>query len=443
MQTFLQRSIWLAVWAATMAITFWICADMAQDQPILLSIIVLCTIVMSVALVYMRIHWRDQNRTSAGAALFVGILCLGVTIVSEVSYWSSTISGMHENIQREKALNTGQDLVKERRRAQLSQSVGGKLPAQIKAEIAVASTRAELVALKAQLNAAEELEKLQGQVIADSTSTVNFSIKRSFYEAASLGSENLGGDVRAWILGIVALIVGCMLSLHLLSLYIGFAPTAPAQARTAPKPLTLPDVAEKVSPPATKPLTLSDAALDRIVKEIPAPSLALKELFPEDPDGPKGGGKKLELKPSVDVAPAKEAPAQEMQKTATAAFFETDGNVVEFLSPKQRRDIAHGGRKKKEGKRSEGNVVDWLASCTSQTPDKRVKATSQDCRKSYMAWCSINRLQPVGHKQMSRIISVEIYRGNEGARGPRNGKGAVFPGLLVAMPIAEQLRKRA
>jgi hypothetical protein len=442
MQTFLQRSIWLAVWAATMAITFWICADMAQDQPILLSIIVLCTIVMSVALVYMRIHWRDQNRTSAGAALFVGILCLGVTIVSEVSYWSSTISGMHENIQREKALSSGQDLVKERRRAQLSQAVGGKLPAQIKAEIAVAGNRAELVALKAQLNAAEELEKLQGQVIADSTSTVNFSIKRSFYEAASLGSENLGGDVRAWILGIVALIVGCMLSLHLLSLYIGFAPTAPVAARTAPKPLTLSEVAEKASPPATKPLKLSDDSLNRIVAEIPAPLPAIQQLF--DPEDPKpGGGKKLELKPSADAPAAKESPVAEMQKTATAAFFETDGNVIEFLSPKQHRDIARGGRKKKEGKRSEGNVVDWLVACTSQTPDKRVKATSQDCRKSYMAWCSINRLQPVGHKQMSRIISVEIYRGNEGARGPRNGKGAVFPGLLVAMPIAEQIRKRA
>jgi hypothetical protein len=442
MQTAIQRTLWVSIWASTMAITFLLCADMAKDQPILLAIIVLAAIVQSVALVYARIHWRDSNKTSAAAALFVGVLCLGVSIVSEVSYWSSTIEGVHHQIQREKSLAGGQDIVKERRRVQLAQSVGGKLPGQIESEIATAPAR-DIPALRAQLKAARELQGLEGQVIADSTQVVNFSIKRSFYEAAALGSENMGGDIRAWILGIVTLIVACMLSLHLLSLYIGFAPTRRVEAATALKPLTLPEVAEKVAPPASKPLALSDTALNRIVSELPPPNLALKALFPED-DGPKGGGGKKLILPSSEVGQqAKEAPTAEPQKTATAAFFEDEGNVVDLLTPKQRRDLAHGGRKKKDGKRTEGNVTDWLASCTSQTPDKRVKATSQDCRKSYMAWCSINRLQPVGHKQMSRIISVEIYRGNDGARGPRNGKGAVFPGLLVAMPVAEQLRKRA
>lgn len=245
MRIFIQRTLWLLIWAATMSLALLVSWNMAKDQPILLYVIVLAMVVMSVGYVYARQHWHDGNRVSSAAAFWVGMGAMAIVIVADVSYWSSSIEGIHDQIVREKAQMAGQDLVKERRRKQLIASTANKLPAQIRAEMATAPNNAELRTLRAQLLAAEELEKLQGQVLADSTQTVQFSLKRSFYEAARLGSENIGGTVPSWIFGITVLLVVFLLSLHALSLFIGFAPKA-REARGAAKAVPAPSVSPTV-----------------------------------------------------------------------------------------------------------------------------------------------------------------------------------------------------
>lgn len=212
------------------------------------------------------------------------------------------------------------------------------------------------------------------------------------------------------------------------------------EARTAPEavPATL-TPKTVVSPLAD---AIRDSERDLIAEEVlrlrdmpVTPQLTKVVTPPEDPD-PKGGRGPI-LPPSAEVGqPAKEASGPEPLKQAPAARLVVDNDLPEFITKGSK------GFKKKE-KRLEGNVIRWIAECTSQTPDKRVKATSQECRRSYVAWCKVNGFEEIGHKKMSRIMSAELRRGDQAGRGPRNGKGAVFPGLVVYQPAAEPLRRRA
>lgn len=155
----------------------------------------------------------------------------------------------------------------------------------------------------------------------------------------------------------------------------------------------------------------------------------LEEKLPPWDDDPKPSGRKTETTKPEPKAEADTLPSEKVGQRAVAII---DDANVHYL-PKAA----------KKNRKAEGNVVRWLGECSSQTPDKRVQATSQECRRSYLAWCKNRGEQPVGHKLMSRVIGVEVYRGREGARGPRNGNGAVFRGLIVSMPAAEPMRKRA
>jgi hypothetical protein len=200
----------------------------------------------------------------------------------------------------------------------------------------------------------------------------------------------------------------------------------PQEARAAPKAEAAPSVAEKASSPAS---------------EVP---LGRESIFPFIPHGayddedpkPPSGGKPDPLKERTDLTRKAEAPApvQAEPIKQPAARLVVDNDATK-LSKRQ--------AKKKKERRGEGAVIRWLDDCSSQTPDKRVKATSQDCRKSYIAWCEINNLHPVGHKAMSRVMSVELRKSDAGERGPRNRKGAVWPGLLIHTPSAEPLKRRA
>jgi hypothetical protein len=380
MQTFLQRTIWFAIWTATMAITFWLCADMAKDQPILLAIVILCAIAMSVALVYARSHWRDGNLTSAAASLFVGLLCLSVSVVSEIAYWSGSIDGMHEQIQREKALVGGQDLVKERRRKQLAQAVAGKLPAQIEAEIAVAPNRQEANALRAQLKAARELEALQGQVIADSTQTVSYSMKRSLYQAAVWFSENAGGNVRAWIGGIVALIVSCLLSLHLLSLYIGFAPRGARATHTAAKDKTPVTVALTPASPVSAPAK---------------PSSELAKLF-QAPD--------TDPKPPASQ-PLPESKPVEAEIKPALRLVETQPEPVRPKTRAEREEAIDATTRK------------WVAACAIPTPVGFATPSAQ-AYASYRAWCRTHKVEPLNRSWFGRSlarIGITVRKSAQGA----------------------------
>jgi hypothetical protein len=220
----------------------------------------------------------------------------------------------------------------------------------------------------------------------------------------------------------------------------------PQEARTAPKAEAAPEVGEKSA------LAIYDAMKARGVASGKHTEYDLKtglwhhvEFGPdkasekpaEDPrDPPPSGGKPDPLKERTDLTRKAEAPApvQAEPIKQPAARLVVDNDATK-LSKRQ--------AKKKKERRGEGAVIRWLDDCSSQTPDKRVKATSQDCRKSYIAWCEINNLHPVGHKAMSRVMSVELRKSDAGERGPRNRKGAVWPGLLIHTPSAEPLKRRA
>jgi hypothetical protein len=463
MQTFLQRFIWISIWLGTMGITLGLCYGLAERQPILLAIIVLAAIVQSVAFVYARIHSIGGNRYTWAATLWVGLLALCVSVVAGTSYWSSTIANVHDEIARDRAQLAGQDIIQDKRREQLGKLTAGRSPAAIEADMQLALAKSfgketlgfktadcsdtssphyryctEFLSLKSQLASAKELKELEGKVLADSTRVVSVAIKRSFYDLAILGSENIGGSVKMWILGIVVLIEACLQSLHLLSLYIGFAPVRRREALAAPKAEAAPSVAEKASSRVSEPL-------EKPRKSLAAP-MTLGEIeriystSPEDPrDPPPSGGKPDPLKGRTDLTrkadnpPSEKVVQPEAKQPAARLVVDNDPPILVIPQPP---------RKKKE-KRLEGNVMRWISECTSQTPDKRVKATSQECRRSYLAWCRINGFEEIGHKKMSRIMSVELRRGDSSARGPRNGKGAVWPGLLVSIPNAEPLRRRA
>lgn len=458
MQTFLQRSIWIAIWMGTMGITLGLCYGLAERQPILLAIIVLAAVVQSVALVYCRIHMRDGNRVSSAAALWVGLLALCVSLVAGTSYWSSTVANVHDEIARDRAKLAGQDLIQDKRREQLAKLASGRSPEAIEADMQLALARSfgketlgfktadctdtssthyryctEFLGLKGQLASAKELRALEGKVLADSTQVVSVALKRSFYDLAILGSENLGGSVKMWILSIVVLIEACLQSLHLLSLYIGFAPVRRQEARTAAKAQAAPIVADKASSPASEPHTKrSDLVL---------------VTPPEDPrDPPPGGGKPDPIKERSDLSrkaesqPEKQAATEPaIKEPAPAVRLAVNNDIFDEVSPPK----PPRSSKKKSAKRLEGNVMRWISECTSQTPDKRIKATSQECRRSYVAWCRIHGFEEIGHKKMSRVMSAELRRGESSVRGPRNGKGAVWPGLQVFVPSAEPLKRRA
>lgn len=225
----------------------------------------------------------------------------------------------------------------------------------------------------------------------------------------------------------------------------------PQEARAAPKAEAAPKVAEAPS------LALYDAMKARgvthgehtaydpetklwtHVKFYPLPG----DKPSEDPrDPPPSGGKPDPLKERPDLTRKTESPTAAepaIVQPIPAVRLAVNNDVFEELERPRNQQKS----KKKAAKRLEGNVMRWVAECTSQTPDKRVIATSQQCRRSYVAWCRVNGFEEIGHKKMSRIMSAELRKGESGTRGPRNGKGAVWHGLIVFEPSAEPLKRRA
>lgn len=215
----------------------------------------------------------------------------------------------------------------------------------------------------------------------------------------------------------------------------------PQEARTAPKTEAAPSVAEKASSPASE----AHRAFAKSIPDLPPPGWASAHPWksPDDDPTPPSSGKPDPLKERTDLTRKAEAPAPvvvEPVKQAPAAFFD-DKNIVDLLTPKQRRKLAQDNSKKKD-RREDGSVTEWLACCTSQTQDKAVIAKTGKCRESYVAWCEKYGKHPVHHKVMSRKMGVILGRAS-GQRGRRDGKGAAWEGLYVWLPSAEPLRRRA
>lgn len=487
LQTFLQRSVWSLIWLATIAIAISLSADMASDQPILFAILLVCLAVVSVSMVYGRKLWAEGNRIAAAGCGFACVLALGLTIVSEVSYWAGTIEGVHDQITRDKARAAGLDLVQEKRRQQLAQHTGGVSPAEIEAQMqaelartyggkVLASTTNDcrdsgspsyrfcsvFLALKSQLASAKQLQELEGKVLADSTQVVQTSVKRSFYEAARIGSEQIGGSPKAWVSGIVALVVATMLSLHLLSLYIGFAPVKSRATKSPPLPKANESQAQKgtgyerplelsqspvISPAPSQPLSLVEPLDDLLGHQEVRPATkeeveALKQALakfdplkplklPEDPT-PPGGGTRI---PGPQLVVDNEADAFDVSQ-----FFDA-------APPTKAEAKGSRAKKKPAAKAGTGDVETWAGLHMKPTVDPGEVVTSKDAYACYETWCRARGHQPVHHKALTRKLNAILGRGQgKGVRAPRNGNGTVFQGFFLVeadLFLAEKKRARA
>lgn len=292
MQSFIRKSVWATVWAVTMAITVWFCLELAEDYPAILALLILAAFVESISLVYARQAWRQGNVITAVAAFWITCLSLVTLIISESSYWSSAIEGIHEQVTRNHLLREGADIVREKQKERYASLASGQTPGQIQADINAAQlhelyrrtdgctdvTQSDSRAfcegyfkLKADLAAAKEASELEVTVWKASTAIETPMMQRNFYEAARLGADNIGGSVRGWILGIVAALVLLMESLRLLALYIGTSPDGPGKPQETPKAIPTPNdttATKKAAPgPATR--------IPDVVLNAPAPRLAI------------------------------------------------------------------------------------------------------------------------------------------------------------------------
>lgn len=170
------------------------------------------------------------------------------------------------------------------------------------------------------------------------------------------------------------------------------------------------------------------AALDKLDTAKKNPSLVAPELIlglDYSPTPPKGGNK---------------APGPQL-------VVDNEAEDISRFFDVPTKEEAKGSRAKKKdvlkAKVIEGPVTDWLGDCCSMSPDPRVIGKSADAWDSYRMWCDLSGYEPVGRKKLSRIISAKLKVTSKGVRGPRNGNGAAWPGLLITMPQAKPLRARA
>jgi hypothetical protein len=254
---------------------------------------------------------------------------------------------------------------------------------------------------------------------------------------------NVSTDRQWWtdalmVLGLLFWALARMMALPVAVTSMQIASKRRQEAPAAPKAEAAPSVAEKASSP------VSDAhlAYARSIPDLPPPGWASAHPWksPDDDPTPPSGGKPDPLKERTDLTRKAEAPAAAEPVQPIPSVRLAVNNDVFEETDRQRNQTR---TKKKEVKRAEGSVVRWLDASTTQTPDKRVKATSRECRRSYLAFCEIEGSHPVGHKQQSRMMAAALRKGDHGRRGPRNGDGAVWPGLIVVQPSAEPLRRRA
>lgn len=300
MQSFIRKSVWATVWAVTMAITVWFCLELADEYPAILALLILAAFVESISLVYARQAWRHGNVVTAIAALWITGLSLITLIISESSYWSSAIEGIHEQVTRDKLLREGVDIVREKQKERYASLASGKTADQIQAEIDAqqlnelfkrSSACTDVTQpdsrsfcqgyfkLKADHAAAKEAAALEGTVWKASTTVETAAMQRNFYEAARLGSENIGGSVRAWILGIVAVLVLFLESLRLLALYIGTAPDRPRKPQEASKEVSPASIPEESVPPVLEPTQ----APETTIKQTPPAHLVVDNTSKPDP----------------------------------------------------------------------------------------------------------------------------------------------------------------
>lgn len=98
----------------------------------------------------------------------------------------------------------------------------------------------------------------------------------------------------------------------------------------------------------------------------------------------------------------------------------------------------NGKRQRNHLNRKDQTVIQWLSDCCSITDSDAHLATGQQCFASYKSYCDSRRIAEkdrVPQNRMSTVLSGQLGT-RSGGRGKRNGKGAVFPGLMISQSAA-------
>jgi hypothetical protein len=296
-----------------LGVTAWICRDLIE-QPAIMAVILTAACLAAVGPAYVAYFWRNGAKPVSMAVLWLTVLASIVLAYTETSYWSSSIEGMHEQATVEKTARDGQALVTNKRQERYANLANGQTPEQIQAKIEAKAVDAkfarsngcaaatlgnsrvfcaEYFALKAELAAATEARNLESTVWASGTKEEPF-LKRNFYQAAMLGSQNLGGTVSAWILGICLVLVVFLGSLLHLGFLIASSPVKRAAARTATKAPEAPSLPLKVFPPLAPRTALP---------ERPIPGY-LTGKAPVEPDPTPPGDAAPTIEPKPEPKPA-------------------------------------------------------------------------------------------------------------------------------------------
>ena len=300
-----------------LGVTAWICRDLIE-QPAIMAVILTAACLAAVGPAYVAYFWRNGAKPVSMAVLWLTVLASIVLAYTETSYWSSSIEGMHEQATGEKAGREGKAVVAAKRKERYANLSNGQTPEQIQAKLdaktmdplygrsvqCTAATQAnsrafcsDLFTLKAELAAATEARNLEGTVWASGTQQEPF-LKRNFYQAAMLGSQNLGGNVSAWILGICLVLVVFLGSLLHLGFLIASSPVKRVAARTAGLAAEAPSLPLKVFPPAQPRTALPEYPIAGLLSRKAANSSNISSSSPElDPTPPADAAPPVEPKP--------------------------------------------------------------------------------------------------------------------------------------------------
>lgn len=86
-----------------------------------------------------------------------------------------------------------------------------------------------------------------------------------------------------------------------------------------------------------------------------------------------------------------------------------------------------------------GRVVDWLGETATQTPDVKVRVSSEDCYENYEIWCGLQGLYAVPWRTFTKKLTAQLRIKNP-ERNSKNGQ-RMFPLLLTDPSQWQQKRK--
>jgi hypothetical protein len=444
MQKFVRRAVWFSVWAATYAIIVWLCMELAENQPVILAVLLLSGIVASIGLVYARQSFAAGSWSGGMSALLVTALALTTCVIGEISYWSGTIESIHEQVTRDRSISEGKSLVRQRQAERYSALANGQSAEALQAGMAAALTKTiagvslgtrtagctdtssphyksctAYFDLKAQFAAANEAAKLEGVVSNFNTSVEPVGLKRDFYRAAVWLHDMTGWKVESCIAGIAAIIVSLLQSLLMLSLYIGSTPERRQEAARA-------TLQPRREPGATPELKRAMAAA--------APPVPVVESKEEKPVPFR----------SPEVAKAAPLPAEVERHLPNPPriVVNNDREGNDDFPEKYRGKKAKGPSAQSHARQS-ASVRKWLGMCN-QTENHKVCADSDAVWDAYSAWLRATGEHGfVKRKPMIAELGRVYFKGGQlGRRGPRTANGSKFPGLVPYHP-ATPLRATA